>query len=103
MADHPLPTSGQLFTSFFLNRSILHTDAWPESLSLHNDLDSFCAQAHALIENDANSYTINEASTRRELIRPLFEPLGWNTHLPRQGSDHRPDLPDHQFFGDTES
>ena len=94
---------GQLFTNYFLEEGILHTDAWQESLSQPPDFDSFRAQAHALLENAANFHTINEASTEQELIRPLFELLGWVDYLPQQGSDHNEDIPDHLLFGDAES
>ena len=94
---------GQLFTNYFLEEGILHTDAWQESLSQPPDFDSFRAQALALLENAANFHTINEASTEQELIRPLFELLGWVDYLPQQGSDHNEDIPDHLLFGDAES
>ena len=94
---------GQLFTNYFLEEGILHTHAWQESLSQPADFDSFRAQALALIENAANFHTINEASTEQELIRPLFELLGWADYLPQQGSDHNEDIPDHLLFGDAES
>ena len=94
---------GQLFTNYFLEEGILHTDAWQESLSQPSDFDSFRAQALALLENAANFHTINEASTEQELIRPLFELLGWVDYLPQQGSDHNEDIPDHLLFGDAES
>ena len=94
---------GQLFTNYFLEEGILHTHAWQESLSLPSDFDSFRAKAHALIENASNFHTINEASTEQELIRPLFELLGWADYLPQQGSDHNEDIPDHLLFGDAES
>ena len=94
---------GQLFTNYFLEEGILHTHAWQESLSLPADFDSFRAKALALLENAANFHTINEASTEQELIRPLFELLGWADYLPQQGSDHNEDIPDHLLFGDAES
>ena len=94
---------GQLFTNYFLEDGILHTAAWQESLSQPADFDSFRAQALALLENAANFHTINEASTEQELIRPLFELLGWADYLPQQGSDHNEDIPDHLLFGDAES
>ncbi len=94
---------GQLFTNYFLEEGILHTDAWQESLSQPPDFDSFRAQAHALLQNTANFHTINEASTEQELIRPLFQLLGWVDYLPQQGSDHNEDIPDHLLFGDAES
>ena len=94
---------GQLFTNYFLEEGILHTDAWQESLSQPSDFDSFRAQALALLQNASNFHTINEASTEQELIRPLFELLGWVDYLPQQGSDHNEDIPDHLLFGDAES
>ena len=92
---------GQLFTNYFLEEGILHTAAWQESQN--SDLDSFRAEALTLLEKAANFHTINEASTEQELIRPLFELLGWVDYLPQQGSDHNEDIPDHLLFGDTES
>ena len=94
---------GQLFTNYFLEEGILHTDAWQESLSQPSDFDSFRAKALALLEKASNFHTINEASTEQELIRPLFELLGWVDYLPQQGSDHNEDIPDHLLFGDAES
>ncbi len=94
---------GQLFTSYFLEEGILHTTAWQESLSQPSDLDSFRNQALTLLQKATNFHTINEASTEQELIRPLFELLGWVDFLPQQGSDHNEDIPDHLLFGDTES
>ena len=92
---------GQLFTSYFLEEGILHTGAWQESQN--SDLDSFRAEALALLEKAANFHSINEATTEQELIRPMFELLGWSDYLPQQGSDHNEEIPDHLLFGDTES
>ena len=94
---------GQLFTSYFLEEGIRHTAAWQESLSQPADFDAFRGQALALLENAANFHTINEASTEQELIRPLFDLLGWTDYLPQQGSDHNEDIPDHLLFGDAAS
>ena len=94
---------GQLFTSYFLEEGILRTDAWQESLSQPSDFDSFRSQAHALLKNAANFHTINEAATEQELIRPLFELLGWADYLPQQGSDRNEDIPDHLLFADAAS
>ena len=90
---------GELFTNYFLEEGILHTDAWQESLSQPPDFDSFRTQALALLENASNFHTINEASTEQELIRPLFQLLGWVDYLPQQGSDRNEDIPDHLLFG----
>ena len=94
---------GQLFTNYFLEEGILHTTAWQESLSQPAGFDAFRAQAHALLKNAATFHTINEASTEQELIRPLFDLLGWADYLPQQGSDHNEDIPDHLLFGDAQS
>ena len=94
---------GQLFTNYFLEEGILHTAAWQDSLSQPADLDAFRAQARALLENAAAFHTLNEASTEMELIRPLFELLGWAYYLPQQGSDHNQDIPDHLLFAGAES
>ncbi len=92
---------GQLFTSYFLEEGIRHTAAWQESQN--SDLDSFRAEALALLEKAASFHAINEASTEQEIIRPLFELLGWGDYLPQQGSDRNEDIPDHLLFGDAES
>ncbi len=94
---------GQLFTNYFLEEGILRTGAWQEFLSQPQDLDAFRNQAHALLENAAAFHTINEAATEQELIRPLFDLLGWADYLPQQGSDRNEDIPDHLLFGDAAS
>ena len=94
---------GQLFTSYFLEEGILRTGAWQQSLSQPADFESFCAQAHALLKNAATFHTINEAATEQELIRPLFDLLGWADYLPQQGSDRNEDIPDHLLFADAAS
>ncbi|MCY3990683.1 MAG: hypothetical protein OXF50_05565 [Caldilineaceae bacterium] len=94
---------GQLFTNYFLEEGILHTAAWQESLSQPADLDAFRTQALTLLEKAGNFHSINEASTEMELIRPLFDLLGWNHYLPQQGSDQNQDIPDHLLFGDASS
>ncbi|MDE0463348.1 MAG: hypothetical protein OXH93_13110 [Caldilineaceae bacterium] len=94
---------GQLFTNYFLEEGILHTAAWQESLSQPAGLDAFRAQARALLENAAAFHTLNEASTEMELIRPLFDLLGWNHYLPQQGSDQNQDIPDHLLFAGAAS
>ena len=94
---------GQLFTSYFLEECNFHTGIWQESLSQPSDFDSFHAISFALLENAANFHTINEASTKQELICPLFELLGWHHFLPQQGCDHNEVIPDHLLFGDAES
>ena len=94
---------GQLFTSYFLEEGIRHTSAWQQSLSQSADFDSFRGHALALLEKAAAFHTINEASTEQELIRPLFDLLGWTDYLPQQGSDHNEDIPDHLLFGDAAS
>ncbi len=94
---------GQLLTTYFLEEGILHTQAWQESLSQLTDFDTFRNHAQALVDSAASFHNINEASTEQELIRPLFELLGWADYLPQQGSDHNEDIPDHLLFGDAES
>ncbi len=94
---------GQLFTNYFLEEGILHTHAWQESLSQPTDFDTFRTHAQTLIDNAASFHNFNEAATEQELIRPLFELLGWAEYLPQQGSDHNEDIPDHLLFGDAES
>ena len=47
-ASHkPFTMPGQLFTNYFLEEGILHTDAWKESLRQPKDLDSFRTRALA--------------------------------------------------------
>ncbi len=94
---------GQLFTNYFLEEGILRTGAWQQSLSQPADFEAFRAQAHALLKNAATFHTINEAATEQELIRPLFELLGWADYLPQQGSDRNEDIPDHLLFADAAS
>ena len=102
-SHNPQKMPGQLFTNYFLEEGILHTTAWQESLSQPADLDAFRSQALTLLEKADNFHSINEASTEMELIRPLFDLLGWNHYLPQQGSDQNQDIPDHLLFGDANS
>ena len=94
---------GQLFTNYFLEEGILRTQAWQDSLSQPADFESFRAQTHALLKNAAAFHTINEAATEQELIRPLFDLLGWAHYLPQQGSDRNEDIPDHLLFADADA
>ena len=94
---------GQLFTNYFLEEGILHTNAWQESLSQPDAFDAFRARAQTLIDSAASIHNINEASTEQELIRPLLELLGWTDYLPQQGSGHNEYIPDHLLFGDAGS
>ena len=94
---------GQLYTSYFPKEGISFTNAWKESLSNPEYFDSLRTQALVLLDNAADFHSINEASTEQELIRPLFNLLGWNYYLLQQGTDHNEDNPDHLLFGDAES
>ena len=87
---------GQLFTNYFLEEGILYNPT-PGRNPCPNPQTSTPsdAKALALLKNASNFHTINEASTEQELIRPLFELLGWVDYLPQQGSDHNEDIPDH--------
>ncbi len=94
---------GQLFTNYFLEEGILLTHAWQESLAQPTEFDDFRAHAQTLIDNSATFHNINETSTEKELIRPLFDLLGWADYLPQQSSDFNKDIPDNLLFGDTAS
>ena len=77
---------GQLFTTYFLEEGILHTEAWQQSLSAPSDLDAFRAHALTFLDNAAAFHTINEASTEQELIRPLLELLAGATTCPSRAA-----------------
>ena len=100
--QRPLSKLGELFTTCFLEEGILHTDAWQAALSEPAELESFRAQALALLDNAAGFHSVKGASTEQELIRPLLELLGWADNLPQQGNDSNEDFPDHLLFGDAD-
>ncbi|MCY3898111.1 MAG: hypothetical protein OXF86_06040 [Caldilineaceae bacterium] len=95
--------SGQLFTRCFLDKGIFQTDDYRAYVSQKPDLDTFRAQAFAVLENASRFPAIDEATTEMELIRPLFRLFGWTYYLPRQGSDLNQNIPDHLLFAGAES
>ena len=94
-----LAMGGQIFTQYFLTDGIRETDAWK---SLDSD-DEFAALKSEIKEllADARGRNPNEAATEQDVIRPIFDLLGWNDYLPQQRAGE--DIPDHLLFADAQA
>ena len=91
---------GQLFTHYFLTDGIRTTPEWEAAGST---LADFRLDLSHTYEGFTPVRQPNEAVTEQELIRPLFELLGWADYLPQQGVASNEDVPDHLLFSDAAS
>ena len=98
-----IPMPGQLLTQYFLTDGIRQTQAWQGSLAQPDRLDAFRAAAADLFNKVSAYQNPNEAATEQDLIRPLFDLLGWTDYLPQQGNERNEDIPDHLLFGDADA
>ena len=92
--------TGQLFTQYFLTDGIKNTDAWQEVV---RERQSFAAFKQSLIDimgGVSPSSPPNEAATEQDVVRKVFDLLGWRDYLPQQGSKGNEDVPDHLLFAD---
>ena len=94
---------GQLFTQYYLEDGIRHTEAWQESFAQPHDFDAFRVAAADLLNQVGAYHKANEAATEQDLIRPLLDLLGWADYLPQQGNERNEDIPDHLLFGDADA
>ena len=94
---------GQLFTQYYLEEGIRHTEAWQESFAQPHDFDAFRVAAADLLNQVGAYHKANEAATEQDLIRPLLDLLGWADYLPQQGNERNEDIPDHLLFGDADA
>ena len=94
---------GQLFTQYFLTEGIQATDAWQDCVRQPLTFTAFKQSLRDILDKIASAHEPNEAQTENEVVRPLLELLGWDHHMPQQGSDRQEDIPDYLLFADEEA
>ena len=94
---------GQLFTQYFLSEGITVTDAWQDCVRQPLTFTAFKQSLRDILDKIASAHEPNEAQTENEVVRPLLELLGWDHHMPQQGSDRQEDIPDYLLFADGEA
>ena len=94
---------GQLFTEYFLTEGIRETREWRELVDAAREFDAFRAEVRRRYDALAAAASPNEATTEQDLVRPLFELLGWADYLPQQAAARNEDIPDHLLFADADA
>ncbi len=100
VSNKDFAVTGQLFTQYFLTDGIRSTEAWQEVV---RERQSFAAFKQSLIDimgGVSPSSPPNEAATEQDVVRKVFDLLGWRDYLPQQGSKGNEDVPDHLLFAD---
>ena len=92
-----------LFTRYFLVDGIRSTPEWISSVNRPEAFTTFRTALSDLFEAFSAYNAPNEATTEQDLIRPIFELLGWTDYLPQQSSTAKEDIPDHLLFSDPET
>ena len=92
-----------LFTRYFLVDGIRATSEWVSSVNRPEAFTTFRNALSDLFEAFSAYNAPNEATTEQDLIRPIFELLGWTDYLPQQSAAHNEDIPDHLLFSDPEA
>ena len=92
---------GQLFTEYFLSEGIQATKEWLEPVGKPEELAEFKQALSGLIHRTELFNDPNESLTEQDLIRPVFDLLGWSDYLPQQGAERNEDIPDHLLFADS--
>ena len=92
---------GQLFTEYFLSEGIQATPEWREAVKDPADLLEFKKSLSGRIDRLAPFSDPNESLTEQDLVRPVFDLLGWTDYLPQQGVERNEDIPDHLLFADS--
>ncbi len=92
---------GQLFTEYFLSEGIQATPEWREAVEDPADLLEFKKSLSGRIDRLAQFSDPNESLTEQDLVRPVFDLLGWTDYLPQQGVERNEDIPDHLLFSDS--
>ena len=95
--------NGQLFTQYFLTEGIRDTLAWRESVQSVQTFAAFRRSIDEIIGAAAASTDPNESVTEQDVVRPIFDLLGWRDYLPQQGSRRNEDIPDHLLFSDADA
>ncbi len=95
--------TGQLFTQYFLTEGIQDTEAWQESVRSPQRFSEFRQSLGTILSRINHANPPNEAATELDIIRPVFDLLGWRDYLPQQGSSRNEDIPDHLLFADSDA
>ncbi len=95
--------AGDLFTQYFLTDGIQSTPEWQALSDSSEDLQHFSESVRGFYDAMSNNTDPNEALTEQDLIVPTLNSLGWDHHLPQQGTSRNEDIPDLLLFSDAES
>ena len=77
---------GQLFTEYFLTEGIRDTPEWRASADAACEFRAFLAEVRRRCDALAAAARPNESTTEQDLIRPMFDLLGWADYLPQQSA-----------------
>ena len=94
---------GQLFTEYFLGEGIRETAEWRGPVGGPGGLEGFKKSLSGRMDQLARFSDPNESLTEQDLVRPVFDLLGWTDYLPQQGINRNEDIPDHLLFADGEA
>ena len=94
---------GQLFTEYFLGEGIRETAEWRGLVGGPGGLEGLKKSLSSRMDQLARFSDPNESLTEQDLVRPVFDLLGWTDYLPQQGVNRNEDIPDHLLFADGES
>ena len=94
---------GQLFTEYFLGEGIRETAEWRGPVGGPGGLEGFKKALSGRMDQLARFSDPNESLTEQDLVRPVFDLLGWTDYLPQQGVNRNEDIPDHLLFADGEA
>ena len=94
---------GQLFTEYFLGEGIRETAEWRGPVGGPGGLEGFKKSLSGRMDQLARFSDPNESLTEQDLVRPVFDLLGWTDYLPQQGVNRNEDIPDHLLFADGEA
>ena len=67
------------------------------------EFDAFRAEIQRRYDALAAAAHPNESTTEQDLIRPMFDLLGWADYLPQQSAASNEDIPDHLLFADADA
>ena len=95
--------SGQLFTEYFLTDGIKQTGEWQDSVRNPEALQELRDAFAGVFSKIGLFNRPNEETTNQELIRPVFEILGWRHYLPQQSTRGGEEVPDHLLFEDQDA
>ena len=74
---------GQLFTEYFLGEGIRETAEWRGPVGGPGGLEGFKKSLSGRMDQLARFSDPNESLTEQDLVRPVFDLLGWTDYLPQ--------------------